>query len=159
LDRTDCRIGVGGICKTAADVPRSYREARLALQLMSFGNHRSSVVLFDELGVFEILADSKDPKTIQRFVQKWLGTLLDYDESRNAELVSTLSSYLEAGGNYDNSARALGVHRNTLRYRLKRIQEISGYDLGEPDVQFNLQLATRAWYTSAAIHVLGADLA
>jgi sugar diacid utilization regulator len=157
LDRTDCRIGVGGICEAAADVPRSYREARLALQLMSFGNHRSSVVLFDELGVFEILADTKDPKTIQRFVQKWLGTLLDYDESRNAELVSTLSSYLEAGGNYDHSARALGVHRNTLRYRLKRIQEISGYDLGEPDVQFNLQLATRAWRTSTAIHVLNAD--
>jgi sugar diacid utilization regulator len=157
LDRTDCRIGVGGICEAAADVPRSCREARLALQLMSFGNHRSPVVLFDELGVFEILADTKDPKTVQRFAQKWLGALLDYDESRNASLVSTLTSYLEAGGNYDHSARALGVHRNTLRYRLKRIQEISGHDLGEPDVQFNLQLATRAWRTSTAVHVLNAD--
>jgi sugar diacid utilization regulator len=157
LERTDCRIGVGGICEGASEVQRSYREAQLALQLMSFGRRRPSVVLFDELGVFEILADTKDPKTIQRFVRRWLGALLDYDEGRSTELVPTLASYLEAGGNYAHSARVLGVHRNTLRYRLKRIQEISGYDLGEPDVQFNLQLAARAWRTSTAFDVLNAD--
>ena len=156
LGRMDCRIGVGGICEGAADVPRSYREAQLALQLMSFGHRRPSVVLFDELGVFEILAETKDPNTIQRFVRKWLGTLLEYDERRSTDLVGTLTSYLEAGGNYAHSARALNVHRNTLRYRLKRIQEISGYDLGDPDVQFNLQLATRAWRTSTALNVLNA---
>ena len=49
----------------------------------------------------------------------------------------------------------LNIHRNTLRYRLKRIAEISGHDLGEPDVQFNLQLATRAWRTLAAIGTSG----
>jgi PucR C-terminal helix-turn-helix domain len=47
------------------------------------------------------------------------------------------------------------VHRNTLRYRLKRITDIAGLDLGEPDVQFNLQLATRAWRTLAALRLLG----
>ena len=47
------------------------------------------------------------------------------------------------------------MHRNTLRYRLKRITDIAGHDLGEPDVQFNLQLATRAWRTLAALRLLG----
>jgi sugar diacid utilization regulator len=151
LGRVGCRIGVGGICDGAPDVPRSYREAQLALQLMSFGPRRAAVVSFDDLGVFQILAEAQDPNTVQRFVRKWLGALLDYDDSRTAELVPTLSTYLEAGGNYAHSARALTVHRNTLRYRLKRIGEISGHDLGEPEVQFNLQLATRAWRTLTAI--------
>ncbi len=132
------------------DVPRSYREAQLAQQLMAFGHGRAAVTSFDDLGVFQILAEAQDPNTVQRFVRKWLGALLDYDDSRSAELVATLSTYLEAGGNYAHSARALTVHRNTLRYRLKRIGEISGHDLGEPDVQFNLQLATRAWRTLTA---------
>jgi DNA-binding PucR family transcriptional regulator len=43
------------------------------------------------------------------------------------------------------------VHRSTLKYRLQRIKEISGHDLGDPDTSFNLQLATRAWRTLAAL--------
>jgi DNA-binding PucR family transcriptional regulator len=39
------------------------------------------------------------------------------------------------------------VHRSTLKYRLRRIHEVSGHDLGLPDVQFNLHVATRAWRT------------
>ena len=150
LGRMDCHIGVGGVCDHATDVPRSYREAQLALRLMSYGDREAAVTLFDDLGVFQILAEAQDPNTVQRFVRNWLGTLLDYDASRSAELVQTLSTYLESGGNYAHSARVLNVHRNTLRYRLKRIGEISGHDLAEPDVQFNLQLAARAWRTLAA---------
>ena len=151
LGRVDCHIGVGGVCDHATDVPRSYREAQLALQFMSYGNREAAVVSFDDLGVFQILAEARDPNTVQRFVRNWLGALLDYDASRSAELVATLSTYLETGGNYAHSARVLNIHRNTLRYRLKRIGEISGHDLAEPDVQFNLQLAARAWRTLAAI--------
>lgn len=151
LGREGCRIGVGGGCNQAADVPRSYREAQLALQLIASGPPGSSVVSFDDLGVFEMLADVKDPDTIHRFVRRWLGALLDYDEIRGAELVLTLSAYLEGGQNYGHAAHTLGVHRNTLRYRLRRVTEISGHDLGDPDVQFNLQLASRAWRTVAGI--------
>jgi DNA-binding PucR family transcriptional regulator len=123
---------------------------------MSFGDRQATVVSFDDLGVFQILAEAQDPSTIQRFVRKWLGALIDYDQSRNADLVPTLSSYLGAGGNYADSAHRLGVHRNTLRYRLRRIGEISGHNLDDPDVQFNLQVATRARHTLAAMRSLDA---
>ena len=45
----------------------------------------------------------------------------------------------------------MSVHRSTLKYRLKRIREVSGHDLAIPDTQFNLQLATRAWRTLTAL--------
>ena len=51
----------------------------------------------------------------------------------------------------DASANALSVHRSTLKYRLNRIRQVSGYDLSLPDNQFNLQLATRAWRTLQAL--------
>jgi DNA-binding PucR family transcriptional regulator len=76
---------------------------------------------------------------------------MDYDTSHGAQLVLTLSEYLECGGNYDATAKVLLVHRNTLKYRLRRIREVSGHDLGSPDTQFNLQLATRAWRTVQAL--------
>jgi DNA-binding PucR family transcriptional regulator len=54
---------------------------------------------------------------------------------------------LECGGNYDHTAKALSLHRSTLRYRLQRIRDLSGHDLNDPDTRCNLQLATRAWNT------------
>ena len=156
LGHVSCRIGIGGICQGAPDVPRSYREAQLVLQLIAYGASGASVAFFDELGVFQILAEAQDPNTVHRLVPEVArGALLDYDRSRNTDLVHTLAAYLEAGGNYAHSARVLHVHRNTLRYRLRRIADIAGHDLGEPDVQFNLQLATRAWRTLAALRLLG----
>jgi hypothetical protein len=62
--------------------------------------------------------------------------------------------YLECGGNYDATAASLSMHRSTLKYRLQRIREISGYDLSDADSRFNLQLATRAW---TKLRALGAD--
>ena len=72
---------------------------------------------------------------------------MEYDAKEDTALVDTLSTYLECGGNYDATAHQLSLHRSTLRYRLRRLREISGYDLADPDTRFNLQLATRAWRT------------
>ena len=88
---------------------------------------------------------------MESFVHDWLGALMDYDAVHGAPLVTTLCEYLDSGGSYDVSARALSVHRSTLKYRLKRIREVSGHDLGIPDTKFNLQLATRAWRTLRAL--------
>ena len=85
------------------------------------------------------------------FVREWLGSLLDYDERKGAELVHTLTQYLEHGGNYDATAATLSVHKSTLKYRLQRIREPTGLEPNDPDVHFNLQLATRAWGTLQAV--------
>ncbi len=81
---------------------------------------------------------------------QWLGSLIDYDNEHGAHLVLTLSEYLGCGGSYDASARALAVHRSTIKYRLQRIRRVST-TIGLPDVQFNLQVATHAWRTLQAL--------
>jgi DNA-binding PucR family transcriptional regulator len=67
--------------------------------------------------------------------------LIDYDAEHGTALVLTLSEYFDRGGNYDASAKALLLYRSTLKYRLQRIRRVSGYDLGLPDVQVNIQVA------------------
>ena len=52
---------------------------------------------------------------------------------------------MDLGGKYDETSRELSIHRNTLRYRLSRITEISGHDLADVDTKLNLHLAVRAW--------------
>lgn len=148
-----CRVGVGGVCQTPADFARSHREAHLALRIQVDTGVGARAVEFDELGVFQLLAEAEQPATVTRFVRRWLGPLLDYDTEHDAALVLTLATYLDSGGSYEATSRALAVHRSTLRYRLQRIREITGLDLGDAEVRFNLQLATRAWRTLVALGV------
>ena len=142
-----CRMGVGSPTTAVDDFPRSHREALLALRLQRDAGPAPKVTVFDQLGVYRLLANTEDATDIERFARDWLGPLLDYDEQRHADLVKTLHEYLECGGHYDEAAKALSIHRSTLKYRLQRIREVSGLQLGDPDVNFNLQLACRAWRT------------
>ena len=97
---------------------------------------------FDELGLYRMLSSNRD---VGEFIREWLGPLLDYDVTHNRDLVPTLWQYYECGGNYDATARELMIHRSTLRYRLRRIRELTGHELGAVDTRLNLHIATRAW--------------
>ena len=146
-----CRIGVGGRVLELDGFPHSCREAELALQIQKTTGGPERITLFDDLGIYKILGTAGDTSGMERFVTEWLGLLIDYDAKHGTPLVLTLSEYLDCGGNYDASAKALSVHRNTLKYRLRRIRQVSGHDLGLPEVQFNLQVATHAWRTLQAL--------
>jgi len=146
-----CRVGVGGRCQAVEEFPRSYREAELALRMQKASGGPEQVTDYDDLGVYKVLAAADDTASVERFVGEWLARLIDYDSAHGTQLVLTLGEYLECGGNYNASAEALSVHRSTLKYRLNRIRQVSGYDLSLPDNQFNLQLATRAWRTLQAL--------
>ena len=146
-----CRIGVGGRVLELDQFPHSCQEAELALRMQKTAGGPERITLFDNLGIYKILATAGDTSAMERFVTEWLGPLIDYDAEHGTPLVLTLSEYLDCGGNYDASAKALSVHRSTIKYRLQRIRRVSGHDLGLPDVQFNLQVATHAWRTLQAL--------
>jgi sugar diacid utilization regulator len=145
------RMGVGALCQSAADFPRSYREAQVALRLAQNVRGTAVALRYDELGVYQLLSEVADPRSLDAFVRRWIGAILDYDAARDADLVSTLTAFLESGGSHEATARALTLGRSTVRYRVRRIQEISGWDLSDPDTRFQLQLATRAWATRNAL--------
>jgi sugar diacid utilization regulator len=144
------RVGVGAPCGDLAGFPRSHHEARLALRMHNAGA-ASPVVFYERLGSYRLLAEVYDLGAIDRFIEEWLGPLIAYDERHAADLVRTLAAFLEWRGNYDGTAAALFVHRSTLKYRLRRIREVSNRDLKDGDTLFNLQLATRAWSTRQAL--------
>jgi sugar diacid utilization regulator len=151
LRKARCRIGVGTICDRPRDFSRSHREAQLALKMQDAVGGAREVAQFDDLGVYQVLSELPDVDSVGRFVGRWLGVLMDHDAQKGSQLVATLSGYLESGGHYDAAARLLVVHRSTLKYRLQRIRQLTGFDLGDPETRFNLELATRAWVTLQAL--------
>jgi len=143
-----CRLAVGGLCRGPSEFARSYREAQLAMNLQASGAG-PEVLPWESLGIYGILSNAEDISRVEQFVHAQLGPLLDYDAQRGANLVQTLFHYLESGP--AAASDTLILHRNTLKYRLQRIHEISGHDLSDRATRFNLQLATRAWQVLKAL--------
>ncbi|MFF5027244.1 PucR family transcriptional regulator [Streptomyces collinus] len=138
-------IGVSGPCDSVGEIPHRYQEAQRALEARHHSRDRYGTTFFDELGLYRILGPGNDYRELESFVREWLGQLIDYDSRHSATMVETLSGYFDCGGNYDETADSLAIHRSTLRYRLQRIREISGHDLANVEDRLNLQVATRVW--------------
>jgi sugar diacid utilization regulator len=138
-------IGIGDPCDSPEELPRSFREALLALDVRTTAQTPHGATSFGDLGILRVLDTGDGGAKIRRFVRDWLGPLVDYDTRHGSDLVHTLSRHLECGGNYDDTAAALMIHRSTLRYRLQRIREISGLDIADVGNRLNLHVATKAW--------------
>ncbi|MEO8287563.1 MAG: helix-turn-helix domain-containing protein [Chloroflexota bacterium] len=83
---------------------------------------------------------SSDPSKASYYLGL-LAPLLRYDREHHGDLVKTLDAYLRHGGNASRTANALYVHRNSLRYRLARIQALTGLDYDDADSRLALQVA------------------
>ncbi len=142
-----CRIGVGSRCARVADFPVSLRHARHAVSLGEQSQPDGAVVSFDDLGVYRLLALNNDPAELDHYIDQWLGVLLNYDATKSSDLVQTLATYLRTGGSIAATAEELTIHRSTVKYRLQRMEELTGEDLNDPAVQFSLQLAVHALRT------------
>ncbi|WP_230196636.1 PucR family transcriptional regulator [Streptomyces coriariae] len=138
-------IGVSAPSDSLDDIPHRYEEAQRALEVRRHSRERYGTTFFDDLGLYRILGPGHDYRELETFVREWLGQLIDYDSRHHATMVETLSRYFDCGGNYDETAESLAIHRSTLRYRLQRIRDISGNDLANVEDRLNLQVATRVW--------------
>lgn len=122
-------------------VAAAYREVLNMLETMTRFGRRDQVVAATELGVTGLLASVADDRLLE-FARRQLGPLADHDRKRGGELLKTLRAYLETG-EQQAAAKRLGIHPNTLRYRLDRITEIVGADLSDGETRLNLAIAVR----------------
>lgn len=143
-------VGIGGPSRDVSQLPRSYAEALRALQIRVHSTDPYGITRYDQLGIYRILDMPGNETDLSGYVEEWLGALQGNDARRGSDLVHTLAQFLDHGGNYDDTADSLAIHRSTLRYRLKSIRQITGFELGDPETRLNLHVATRAWRLRAA---------
>ena len=96
-----------------------------------------------DLSIYTILFDPAKGGTLQAFLDRSLGRLINHDLHRGTDLMGTLTAYFANAGNFAKTARALHIHTNTLTKRIDRISNLLGTDWQKPDVALNLQLAVR----------------
>ena len=136
------QLGAARMVETLLELPEAYREARQALIIgsMTKGDEEFSIG-YGDLGVKRLLYLMIDHPEFDRFYEETLEPLEAYDVEWESELLPSLRVYLEHGANLNSAARALFIHRHTLRYRLEQIAEILKVDIDSQEVLLNLQIA------------------
>jgi purine catabolism regulator len=123
-------IGVGRLVETPHLLARSFTEASRAVDVGRWAKGRHVAEVFDELGLERLLAPTS-ADDLADFVEATIGPLVRHDADHGTHLVETLRVWLEER-NLASAARRLGVHYNTMRNRLDRIEEIMGPVLDNP---------------------------
>jgi DNA-binding PucR family transcriptional regulator len=139
------RAGIGSIVAHLREVPRSRQEADQVLRALSEATDtRTNVADFEAARTRVALIDLRDLLSERpQLRSSKLRRLREHDRVHSTCYVETLGTYLDAFGDIPRAAASAGVHANTLRYRLRRLVEVAGINLGDPDERLLLELDLR----------------
>jgi DNA-binding PucR family transcriptional regulator len=137
----DLRVGAGSPVKAEA-VGRTLREARYALEVCRLEGWASAG--FEQLGTYRLLLSMADPDVLRAFADAMLAPLDAYDRDHNGELARSLQAFLQHNARWETAAAQLYVHRHTLRYRMRKVEELTGRDLAGSFDRMEFWLALRA---------------
>jgi PucR-like helix-turn-helix protein/diguanylate cyclase with GGDEF domain len=122
-------VALGREVDDVAGLPRSYDQARRTVEAARRLGREGRLLRFDDLGVHRLLLQVPDPEDARTFAREVLGRLATDSSERTVELIRTLARYFREDGSPQRTAKALSVHPNTVGYRLRRAEELSGLAL------------------------------
>jgi sugar diacid utilization regulator/GAF domain-containing protein len=137
----DVSAGVSACAGSIDDLPEAYAQAQVALNAAPTGEGCSHVAALDELGILRFLLAPGDRGDLRDFARRVLGGVLDYDRDHPSDLTGTVDAYLANDCNLQRTAAAMFVHAKTVRYRLDKVQSMSGLDFSHQRDRFEAQLA------------------
>ncbi len=134
------RVGISDTT-TATGLRGAVEEAGHARRLANRSASRAAVVSGPQLASHEVLLAAVPDELRNSYRQRVLSDLLDYDRAHGSELARSARMFLEYSGSWSRCAKHLHIHVNTLRYRIRRVEEITGGDLRRFADRVDLYLA------------------
>jgi len=117
------KVGIGSFKHSIYQLDMAIKEALLAMEVCK-NIEDSCTIYYEELGTFKLLAPFRGEPELEQFYQEIIGPLRRYDEEQGTELLETVIAFVERDGVISKTAEALSQHENTIRYRLKKVQEV-----------------------------------
>lgn len=137
-------VGIGGVGDDVRGVTESAETATRVLRVLREGHAAQRVARLPDVHAQSLLLELRDLAAArgERPVGP-VARLLAYDDRNDSDLAESLGAWLDALGDVRAAASALFIHPNTLRYRLRRLEEVSGLDLADPEQRFAAMLQLR----------------
>jgi purine catabolism regulator len=102
------------------------------------------VASWRDLGAFTLLLSLQDDDALRLYCESVLGPIEDGDAEYGGELLRSLEAFIEHNGQWERAAREVYCHRHTLRYRMRKVEELTGRDLSRAHDRIEFWLALRA---------------
>ncbi|TDD69267.1 PucR family transcriptional regulator [Jiangella aurantiaca] len=142
--RSHVVVGIGGVAAGPAELPQSRADADRAVRVLRTRRAGSRVARLTDVQISAFLLELGSAMAAERRVPSGpVARLAAYDRRHRSQMVATLRAWLDAFGDVTAAAAATHVHVNTFRYRLRRVGEIGGLDLADPDARFAAMLELR----------------
>ena len=136
-----CNIGIGLAVSDIEKLKQSYEQAAECINYCNKLSLNHQSLCYNQLGLYQLFSDLNQTQLYESFVETQLGALIHYDADNHTRLVETLSLYLQNNCNILHTADAAYTHRNTIKYRITRIEELLHVDLQNASARLNLHLA------------------
>jgi sugar diacid utilization regulator len=143
LGEYNMRGGVSRGFLRLEDLGEHYRQSLEALVIGARMDTDSHLHMYDDYAVYHIAKACSQVADLRVFCQPKLDTLMEYDKEHNTSFTSSLYAYLRHSRNITETAKALHLHRNSMIYHLKRIEEILGFSLTESNTLLHIELSFR----------------
>lgn len=124
-------MGVGRAYEGIGDLQKSFTEASRCVILSDKMNMSGRVFWYEEMGIYNLFSELADKKVMQEFIDSTLGVIIEYDRNNNSKLLETLKAYLWNNNSLIHASEQLYTHRNTVKYRVQRISQLTGRDFDD----------------------------
>jgi purine catabolism regulator len=150
--RSELAARLGGVVGAAASRPAathslrlSFHEARYALEAarLRSADTPETVASYRDLGAFQLLLSLQDDDALMSYCRSVLGPVEQGEGEYGEELLRSLDVFIENNGHWEKAANALYCHRHTLRYRMRRVEQLTGRDLSSARDRIEFWLALR----------------
>jgi purine catabolism regulator len=136
-----------GRCVAPGELRRGFHEARCALEARALAVNGSGpdsgIATYRDLGSFQLLLSLQDDDALRLFCDSILAPIEDSEGAYGGELMRSLEAFIECNGQWERAAKALFCHRHTLRYRIRRVEELTGRSLDSARDRIDFWLALR----------------
>jgi len=141
VEGTIISIGIGNTYSNLGMMKNSLKESEWAINTIKFKWVKDEIIRYKDIGVYSLLFNISNKGVLEEYYKSTLGKIIEYDKINDSDLTSTLETYLEKNCNVTITAETLFIHRNTLKYRLRKIEELLNCDLHNFKHCSNLKIA------------------
>lgn len=144
ISQVSVTIGIGNYYPEVMGLKKSYFEASKAVNIGKSIKRDTDIFHYQDLGIYRVLVKCKDDPELREFYQEILGLVKKYDRKNGEEeMLKTIEALLKHFGNKSKAAEELCIHRNSLNYRLNKIEKITARTFADGENWLNIYLALK----------------
>lgn len=126
LNEIEYTLNIGETCENISKLQKSFHETSKTNSVLEHINRKNEIVFYDEIGFYRMLMSYENTAPMQRFANEVLNPIIQYEEKAHTQLMETMWAYFECDCNLQRTADKLFSHKNTVKYRLQRVEQLTG---------------------------------